>query len=93
MGEPRGHSCAVSVGLSCCDEDDKLGDEKDEADGEHSDTDGGGPGEVEVEDPIVDYEGETAEEEDGTSPSPETWRDFAVAFVLGAADFANGLDA
>jgi hypothetical protein len=88
----RGDSCAVSMGASCCDDDYQLSDEKNEADGEHSHADGCGPGEFEVGAPIENYECDTAEEQDGAGPATETCGDFALAFVLGAANFADGLD-
>ena len=80
------------MGSSGGDDDDQLGDEKDEADGEHSDADGCRPGEVEVRAPVERDEAEAAEEEDGAGPAPEAWGDFAFALVLAAADFADGLD-
>src|ERR1700738_1742527 len=80
------------MGPSCCDDDHQLCDEKDEADGEHSDTDGRGPGEVEVGAQIEGNGCETAEEQDGAGPAPETCGDFALALVLGAANLADGLD-
>src|SRR5260370_15495344 len=80
------------MGELCCEGDDQLGDEKYEADGEHSDTDGCGPGELEVCTPIENYECETAEEQDGAGPATETCGDFALALVLAAANLADGPD-
>src|SRR5258707_12141805 len=77
---------------SCCDDNHQLGDEKYEADGEHSDTDRCGPGEAEVRNPIENYECETAEEQDEAGPAAETCGDFALALVLVAANLADGLD-
>ena len=80
------------MGSSCCDDDDQLGDEKNQTGWEHADTDGRGPGEAEVLAPIENDEGEAAEEQDGSGPSTEACGDFAFAFVLGAANLAEGLD-
>ena len=80
------------MGPSGCDDDHELGDEKNEADGEHADTDCRGPGEFEVGTPIENDECEAAEEQDRAAPAPETRGDFALALVLGAANLADGLD-
>ena len=80
------------MGPSGCDDDHQFGDEKYQADGEHSDADCRGPGEVEVRAPVENYECETAEEQDGTGPAAEACGDFALAFVLGAANLTDGLD-
>ena len=80
------------MGPSCSDDDHQLCDEKDEADGEHSDADGCGPGESEVQTPIEGHECETAEEQDGSGPAAEACRDFAVTLVLAATNLTNGLD-
>lgn len=82
----------VSMGGSCCDDDHQLGDEEDEADGEHTNANEGGPGEFEVRAPVEDHECDSAEEQDGADPSPETSRDLALDFVLAAANLAEGLD-
>lgn len=79
------------MGASCCDDDSEFGDEKDETGGEDAEADGRGPGEAEVFAPIENDEGEAAEEQDRACPSPEACGDFAVAFVLGTANLADGL--
>jgi len=80
------------MGPSGCDDYYQLGVEENEADGEHPDTDGRGPGEVEVRAPIEDQECEAAEEQDGAGPAAETCGDFALAFVLAAANLTERLD-
>ena len=80
------------MGASCCDDDHQLGDEKYEADGEHSDANRGWLGEAEIGAPIEKDECEAAEEQEGAGPAAEACGDFALALVLGAANFKDGLD-
>src|SRR5260370_38120965 len=80
------------MGPCRCDDNHRLGDEKYEADGEHWDSDGRGPGEVEVRARIENHECETAEEQDGAGPATETCGDFALALVLAAANLAHRRD-
>jgi hypothetical protein len=88
-GSGRG-LCATAF-ASCFEDDAEFHGEQGDADRQHPGGEDAGPGEAGAGHRIEGKECEASEEEGGAAPSAKARGDLALAFVFGAAEFAEGL--